>query len=93
MQPLPPSLQVYRQTPEFTEGTIPAGLRSTHTTRAGVWARIRIAEGELVLRILEPEREELVLTPLRPGVLPPQVPHCVEPRGPVRFCVEFLRAG
>ena len=41
--------------------------------------------------ILEPEIEEHVLTPERPGVVEPEVPHEVEPSGEVRFFVEFLK--
>jgi tellurite resistance-related uncharacterized protein len=91
VQSLPPELELYRQTGEFSEATIPAALRSEHTTKAGVWARIRVVEGELLLSLLEPALEEVLLTPQRPGIVAPQVPHRVEPRGPVRFRVEFLR--
>ena len=33
-----------------------------------------------------------MLTPERPGVVEPEVAHEVEPLGPVRFLVEFLRS-
>jgi hypothetical protein len=32
------------------------------------------------------------LGPGTPGIILPEVAHSVEPRGPVRFYVEFLRA-
>lgn len=91
MKPLPANVSTYHRTPEFSEATVPAALTRRHTTKAGVWGSIRVLEGSLRYRILEPEREDHVLTPGSPGVVEPQVPHEVEPLGPVRFFVEFLR--
>lgn len=91
MKTLPAGLVPYQRTREFSESTIPAGLRRRHTTKAGVWARISVREGSLRYRILEPDLEEHVLSPGRPGVVWPETPHEVEPIGPVRFHVEFLR--
>jgi tellurite resistance-related uncharacterized protein len=88
---LPPDAVAYKRTAEFSESTVPAGLRSRHTTRAGVWARIRVIEGELRYRILEPNVEEHLLRADAPGIVEPEVPHELEVVGPVRFFVEFLR--
>lgn len=88
---LPPDLEAYRQTPVFDEATIPEGLLRRHTTKAGVWGRIRVLEGELLYRELEPSLREDRLVPGRDGFVAPQVPHEVEPIGRVRFYVEFLR--
>ncbi|HEX5065762.1 MAG TPA: DUF1971 domain-containing protein [Myxococcota bacterium] len=93
MKSLPPDVAAYRRTAEFTEATVPDGLRRRHTTKPGVWGRIQVLEGELRYRILEPAREEHVLSPARPGIVEPEVPHEVEPVGRVRFYVEFLRRG
>ncbi len=89
---IPSGLAAYRRTAEFTESTVPAGLLRRHTTKAGVWGAIHVLEGSLRYRILEPEAEEIVLAPDRPGVVEPEVPHEVEVIGPVRFFVEFHRA-
>jgi len=91
VKPLPEDATAHRRTAEFTEATVPAGLLRRHTTKARVWGRIRVLEGRLRYRILEPEVEEHVLEPGRDGVVEPQVPHEVEPIGAVRFFVEFLR--
>ena len=91
MKSLPPGVAAYRRTPEFDETSIPAGLLRRHTTKAGVWGAIRVVEGSLLYRILEPEAEEHVLTPEQPGVVEPEVPHEIAPRGTVRFFVEFCR--
>jgi tellurite resistance-related uncharacterized protein len=91
LKSLPPDLVAYRRTAEFSAATLPAALRRRHTTKAGVWGRICVIEGALRYRILEPEPEEHVLDPQRPGVVEPEGPHEVEPLGEVRFYVEFLR--
>ena len=39
----------------------------------------------------EPERSEQLLVPGSDGIVTPEQRHEVEPRGPVRFYVEFLR--
>jgi tellurite resistance-related uncharacterized protein len=88
---LPPDLEAYRRTPIFDEATVPRGLLHRHTTKAGVWGRIEVLEGELVFRVLEPVVREERLSPARDGIVEPEVPHEVELVGPVRFFVEFLR--
>lgn len=90
MKTLPDTVKHYKSTPEFNEDSIPAGLLRKHSTAAGVWGRIRIMEGQLLYRILEPAAEVLTLTPQNHGVVEPQVVHEVEVIGPVRFCVDFL---
>ena len=92
MKSLPQGVAPYRRTPEFTESTVPDALRRRHTTKAGVWAQIQVLEGSLRYRILEPVPEEHMLSPERPGIVEPEVPHEVELEGRVRFYVEFLRA-
>jgi tellurite resistance-related uncharacterized protein len=92
MKTLPPNVTPYQRTREFTESTVPQGLLRRHTTKAGAWGCIHVLEGSLRYRILEPALEEHVLTPGRPGIVEPGMPHEVEPLGNVRFYVEFLRA-
>ena len=91
MQTLPEGTKAYKRTPEFCETTIPAGLLRRHSTKAGVWGRIRVLEGTLRYRILEPEPEDHILAPGVDGIVEPEVSHEVEPVGPVRFFVEFLK--
>ena len=92
--PLPRDVQPYRRTDVFTEATVPKGLLKAHTTKAGVWGLIHVLEGRLAYRILDPRRppSETELTPsTEPGVVEPTILHEVEPRGAVRFFVEFHR--
>lgn len=91
MKELPPDVERYKQTPEFDASSVPVGLLRAHQTREGTWGRIVVLEGRLLYRILEPDVEEIVLSPGQCGVVEPTVLHEVAPIGSVRFYVEFLR--
>jgi tellurite resistance-related uncharacterized protein len=93
---LPPGLAPYRRTDLFTEATVPPGLLKAHSTKDGVWGLIHVEAGRLAYRIRDPGRapSETILTAEGPpGVVEPTILHEVEPLGPVRFFVEFHRAG
>lgn len=92
MPTLPDGLVPYKQTPAFTEDTVPAGLLRAHTTRAGTWGRIVVEAGALHYRIRGGEGGVFRLVPGTDGVVRPTEPHEVAPDGPVRFHVVFLRA-
>ena len=87
----PDGLAAYRQTPEFDETTIPAGLKSEHATKRGVWARIHVVSGVLRYRVGAPVRRSFHVEPGSRAVIVPEVRHRVEPVGPVRFFIEFWR--
>ncbi|WP_439637959.1 DUF1971 domain-containing protein, partial [Spirulina sp.] len=89
MKPLPPTVIPYQRTAEFTETSIPAGLRHAHTTKAGVWGKIIVLAGSLTYRILEPDREEVLLCAGDAGVIEPQMRHEVIPQAGLRFYVQF----
>ena len=78
----------YKSTPVFDENTLPAGLRRKHRTKVGVWGIIRVVEGRVRYRILDPV-SETILDPDHPGLVFPDQPHCVEPLGAIRMQVEF----
>lgn len=95
---LPAAVAAYKRTPEFDEHSLPEGLRRAHTTKAGTWGVLHVLAGRLRYCIEASEElgstpRELVLDPATPGIIPPQVPHHVEPLAdePLRFFVEFLR--
>lgn len=91
---LPAGLEAYKRTPTFTQSTVPTGLLADHATKDGIWGRIHVEQGALryVVTDSRRKRSEHVLTPHdRPGVIEPTILHHVEPLGPVRFHVEFLR--
>jgi tellurite resistance-related uncharacterized protein len=83
-----PAVMPYKRTPVFDENTLPTGLRREHRTKLGVWGVIRVLEGRLRYRVLDPAAE-MVLTPGRPGLALPDQPHLVEPLGPMRMQVQF----
>lgn len=89
---LPAGLVAYKRTALFDQHNMPAGLRRAHTTKAGVWGKIHVAEGRLLYRVLDPVSEQL-LTPDRPGIVQPEQRHEVEPLGAVKFFVEFYKGG
>lgn len=78
----------YKSTPVFDENTLPAGLRREHRTKVGVWGIIRVVEGRVRYRILDPV-SETILDPDHPGLVFPDQPHCVEPLGVIGMQVEF----
>jgi tellurite resistance-related uncharacterized protein len=78
----------YKSTPVFDENTLPGGLRREHRTKPGVWGVIRVLDGRLRYRILDPI-SETILDPNRPGLVLPEQPHFVEPLGAVRIQIDF----
>ena len=88
---LPPGCAAYRISPVLTEMTIPSGLLRAHRTKPDTWALIRVLEGRLLYRVLDPPSERVLDPAEAPGVVEPGVPHEVAPLGPVRFQVEFHR--
>ncbi len=78
----------YKSTPVFDENTLPGGLRKEHRTKVGVWGIIRVLEGRLRYRVLDPVTE-MILDPEHPGLVLPDQPHLVEPLGAMRMQVDF----
>ncbi|NJN76713.1 MAG: DUF1971 domain-containing protein [Synechococcaceae cyanobacterium RL_1_2] len=91
MKSLPRQVLPYKRTPDFTLSSLPTGLQQSHNTKAGVWGKIVILAGSVRYRILEPELEELLLTPDRYGIIEPTIKHEVIPDDRARFYVEFYR--
>jgi tellurite methyltransferase len=91
MPRLPKTVAEYKRTALFDAPTTPAGLRKSHTTKAGVWGEIVVVEGR-VLYVIENEKDaSFILKPGLPGPIAPEVPHHVEPYDDARFFVRFLR--
>jgi len=91
MKTLPNNLTYQKRTPQFSDGNMPEGMLGEHRTAVGIWAKIKVVEGNLTYRILEPDIEEHVLDRSRDGVVAPQESHQVEVNGPVRFYIEFFQ--
>ncbi len=90
MPSLPTGLTPYRRTPTFTARSVPQGLLSEHSTKAGVWGRIVVLTGSVRYQLME-GHEAFALGPGDVGIVAPNAPHRVEPSGDATFYVEFLR--
>jgi len=88
---LPTDAVAYRTTAEFDEATLPPALRRDHDTRPGVWARVEVLAGRLRL-VLPALGLDRVLTTGEHAIVPPELSHHVEPLGPMRMRLAFLRA-
>lgn len=88
---LPDNLIFYKQTPVFTERTVPANLQKDHSEKAGVWAKIIVAEGRLRYRV-NALKIEMELSRDKMGIVVPEIPHSVKPVGKVCFFIEFYKA-
>ncbi len=91
MKTLPGNLNLYSRSLDFNQDNVPAGILGRHTTAEGVWGKIKVTEGSLTYRILEPDLEEHVLDVCRDGVVVPRAAHQIEINGPVKFHIEFYR--
>jgi len=88
----PDGLVWSRSTPAFDRDTVPAGLCRDHATARGTWARIVVEEGSLLYHV-DGIDEPSLLTPAEPGIIVPERRHRVQTPHPVRFRVEFWKAG
>ena len=59
---LPEHFIPYKQTPIFTETSLPDGLKKDHSTKTGVWAKIIVSEGKLLYRVAA-LKAEMVISP------------------------------
>jgi tellurite resistance-related uncharacterized protein len=91
MPRLPEAVSEYKRTPIFDLATTPAGLRKSHTTKAGVWGEIVVVEGRLLYVIENEEDASFILRPGVSGAIAPEAPHHVDPYEDARFYVRFLR--
>jgi tellurite resistance-related uncharacterized protein len=88
---LPDRVRVVRTSPEWTEGTMPAGLRRRHRLAAGTWGQISIREGGLRFSMAsDPPLVHDLTGAGSTQAIPPEVDHEVEPLGSVTFAIEFL---
>ena len=90
MKALPSDVTEYSRTARFAESSIPKALLDDHATKAGVWGRIVVESGELLLTFAD-SGEAIVLKPGEDGIVSPEERHCVQPVGAVAFHVELCR--
>jgi tellurite methyltransferase len=87
---LPEGLQLVRSGPEWTEDTLPVGLRRAHRLAPGTWGTIAVHEGALQFSMAShpPFVVDLATRDVQP--IPPEIDHEVSPLGRVRFSIDFL---
>lgn len=86
---MPVSLVLIGSAEPFSQDTLPAGLRRSHRTAAGVWGLLRVASGAVSFRLEVSPPLELVLTAGSSQPIPPEVLHDLTVTGPVWLTVEF----
>jgi tellurite resistance-related uncharacterized protein len=87
---LPSGVVLARTTPEFTDETVPDGLRRGHRVTAGVWGRLRVFAGSVTF-VAEDSGESRVVAAGESQVIEPELRHHVDPEPGARFVVEFHR--
>lgn len=80
----------YKTTPVFDSDSLPGAIRNAHSTKAGVWALLRMLHGQVDLVFHEPYAVRKV-TPDNPAQINPEDVHHVEVNGPMQMQVEFYR--
>ncbi len=88
---LPEGLVRSGGTPEFTQDTIPDGLRAAHALAPGRWGLLNVIEGSLVFVDEATGVEEQLPAPSTKAIFP-EVHHHVRVSGPVVCRIDFYRA-
>ena len=91
MKELPVNVVLYKKTARFTDENVPPALLSTHYTKKSSWAKIVVLSGS-IRYLIEGENKEIIeLSPLKYGVIEPQIAHHLELSGGVEFYIEFYK--
>ena len=88
---LPDGLIRVGGTPEFTQDTIPDGLRAAHALAPGRWGLLHVLEGRLVFVDEVTGADEVMTAPDSRAILP-ELRHHVRVAGPVVCRIDFYRA-
>lgn len=90
--PLPPDCAPYRTIGPFDAASLPRGLRSEHSLKAGTWGVLSLAEGTIAFVWDDGTGGREELSAPADLVVPPQVLHHVEISGPFALTIAFYRA-
>ena len=88
---LPEGLKSYKQTPTFTETTIPRALQVSHSLKNGIWGMIHVLDGCLQYTLERQGFAPQIIHAGKSAVVPPEVPHHIQATGPVQCFIEFFR--
>lgn len=89
---LPPGLEAYSRSSDFTPDNLPAKLQSAHSTKAGTWGLLHVLEGKVRYQLEPPHQGEQLAAAGEHVVIESEIPHHVTFIEPGRFFVEFYRA-
>jgi tellurite resistance-related uncharacterized protein len=89
---LPDGLVVLRTTATWDEHTMPDALRRAHRVASGTWGRLRVESGSLRFVACTDPLTDAIVGPGEVQGIPPDVEHRIEPRGRIRFAIDFLGA-
>lgn len=87
--PLPPGAAAYRQIGPFAAAEIPAGLLREHRLKPGAWALLHVVTGAIRFRWDDASGGARRIAAGDTMLIPPGVPHHLEPEGPVTITIEF----
>jgi tellurite resistance-related uncharacterized protein len=85
---LPPGLEIYARTPDFTQRTMPAELTSRHVLAEDVWGVLHVLDGTIVFHDMGDFTTHLVPAGGR-LIIEPELVHRLEPCGHARFFIEL----
>ena len=89
---LPHGVAPYRKIGPFDAFSLPAGLLQTHHLKDGVWGVLRLEAGEVAFVWEDGSHERIALAAPGEIVVPPKIPHHLEPQGEFLLTIEFHRA-
>jgi tellurite resistance-related uncharacterized protein len=90
---LPPGLERYKTSSEFTPASVPKSLLTAHSTKTGVWGLLRVRLGRLYYCLDDDPREKQMVERGGTAVIAPEVLHHVELLDAnTAFLIEFHRA-
>lgn len=88
---LPPGVEQYAQSPEFTAKTLPESLQEAHNTKSGTYGRLRVKTGK-VTYFLEGQKEPFAEVPAgETFIILPEERHYVRVTDDTVFHIEFCR--
>lgn len=83
MKEIPKTAQAYKKTDVFNEETVPKALLVEHSTKANVWGKIIVLEGELIYSIPSTNEELLY------GVSDSSYKAAGKESGSIKLCTYF----
>jgi len=89
---LPKELEKYSETKVFNEQTVPAKLKSEHSTKPGVWGKLVVLTGTVDYVTPGTQNELQCVRPGQTAIIEPTVVHFVRLSEDATFKVEFFKA-